>query len=471
MIQSELDDIFTGRFKDKRTARRANKVFHDLVRSGSSIINRTTYSQADKIGAYRMINNERCTEQEIKQGLYNSCLSHTQNSEHLLCIQDTTAINYTHHRGRIKDKDANLGICNGPDDVFLFCHPTLVIDAALNLPVGFSNVTVYNRPWEKQNQSAKVQERNPVEEKESYRWLESIHNSDEVLSHIPVRTYISDRESDIYELLCLSQRNLHLLIRSSKDRRTEENGVYLKEMVMNSGIRGSYEIEIKNNKSRKTRKAELDLYYCPVRLVCPERITGKYPSHIDIYCVYVKENPASVPSAETPIEWRLLTTHQVTDTATALQCVQWYKQRWYIEELFRVLKTQGFDIESSQLETGAALKRLVLFSLQACIHVLMMKLAFESQNEELDANVYLSPLQIELLTILLPSLEGKTKKQKNPFKTHSLPWAAWMIARLGAWAGYTSQSPPGYITFKRGYDNFLNMIEVFVLLKKNVYKE
>lgn len=53
-----------------------------------------------------------------------------------------------------------------------------------------------------------------------------------------------------------------------------------------------------------------------------------------------------------------------------------------------------------------------------------------------------------------PTLEGKTARQQNPYRPRTLAWSAWIIGRLGGWNGYRSQSPPGYITMKRGMERF-----------------
>jgi hypothetical protein len=50
--------------------------------------------------------------------------------------------------------------------------------------------------------------------------------------------------------------------------------------------------------------------------------------------------------------------------------------------------------------------------------------------------------------------EGNTEKQKNPHLKYTLSWAAWIIARLGGWKGYRTQSTPGPITFHRGFLEF-----------------
>jgi hypothetical protein len=191
-------------------------------------------------------------------------------------------------------------------------------------------------------------------------------------------------------------------------------------------------------------------------------------------CIYVLERPETVPVGEDPIEWRLYTTHQVSTVEQAMQCVQWYRARWFIEELFRVLKSDGLDIESSQLETGLALKKLMLFCLQAALQIMVIKIAYDQKREDCSAQIVFTDKQILFLKILQPTLEGKTEKQKNPFLKNSLAWAAWIIAKLGKWGGYTSQGPPGYITMKNGLDIFYIKSDAFLLVyeaMKDVYKE
>jgi len=77
--------------------------------------------------------------------------------------------------------------------------------------------------------------------------------------------------------------------------------------------------------------------------------------------------------------------------------------------------------------------------------------------------------------MMLSEVEGKTLKQKNPYKQETLNWASWIIARLSGWSGYKSHGPPGYISIKRGYDNFNQKYEgfkiAFDLFKQDVYKE
>src|SRR5258706_14115495 len=71
------------------------------------------------------------------------------------------------------------------------------------------------------------------------------------------------------------------------------------------------------------------------------------------------------PQDSEPITWRLLTTHPVANTGAAWQIVDWYRARWIIEQLFRLLKKQGLRLEDSQVETAERLLKLVAIAVHA----------------------------------------------------------------------------------------------------------
>jgi hypothetical protein len=75
-------------------------------------------------------------------------------------------------------------------------------------------------------------------------------------------------------------------------------------------------------------------------------------------------------------------------------------------------------------------------------------------NPDLPASVSFSEQQQQCLSSLSPTLEGTTHKQQNPYPRASLPWATWLIARLGGWSGYSSQRVPGMLTLIRGLRQF-----------------
>jgi hypothetical protein len=75
-------------------------------------------------------------------------------------------------------------------------------------------------------------------------------------------------------------------------------------------------------------------------------------------------------------------------------------------------------------------------------------------NLDIPASVTFCEEEQHCLSQLAPTLEGRTQKQQNPFPLGSLPWATWLIARLGGWSGYRSQKPPGMPTLVHGLRRF-----------------
>jgi hypothetical protein len=77
------------------------------------------------------------------------------------------------------------------------------------------------------------------------------------------------------------------------------------------------------------------------------------PEKYTLYAIEAKEVGEYI---ENPICWRLLTTKKVEDFPTALLCIEWYTCRWIIEEVFRILKKEGFNIDASELTQGKPYK-------------------------------------------------------------------------------------------------------------------
>ncbi len=81
---------------------------------------------------------------------------------------------------------------------------------------------------------------------------------------------------------------------------------------------------------------------------------------------------------------------------------------------------------------------------------------------------FFSQQEIVLLALINDKLKGTTLKQQNPHPKNTLAWAAWIIARLGGYSGYASQSPPGPLTYKWGLDQFYLMRDGYYIMEKDV---
>ena len=83
------------------------------------------------------------------------------------------------------------------------------------------------------------------------------------------------------------------------------------------------------------------------------------------------------------------------------------------------------------------------------MRILQLTLARDGGNDASASDVF-DAQEVNILQRILPRLEGKTQKQKNPHQPGSLAQAAWVVARLGGWKGYASEAKPGPITMHHG---------------------
>jgi hypothetical protein len=100
----------------------------------------------------------------------------------------------------------------------------------------------------------------------------------------------------------------------------------------------------------------------------------------------------------------------------------------------------------------------------AAIKTLQLLIARDANTPTDITNVFSSE-EVEFINILVPMLEGKTDKLKNPHKSDDLRFAVWAIARLAGWSAYQKQSPPGPITLHRGMVIFKQLFRGFIFNK------
>jgi len=444
---------------------------------GTAILNKLAENHSDNMAFSRFFNNDSVTKEALIQGIKNKACTASK-GKHVLCIQDTSEINYQKHKNFFNINDNDLGPVGNNIDIGFFIHPTMVVDANGFFPLGLSDVHIWNRKKDKLDKYARSYKQQPIEEKESYRWIKSGQQSIDLLkgvaSHI---TIVGDRESDIYEeFLALKTEHSDVLVRSKENRLLYDKESRLYEHLSSQAKAGTYQITIKSDKrkNREKRKALIELRFCRVKVARPKTHNNKaLPEFVECYAIEAKESHLTVPENEKPIHWRLLTTHQVNDVNEALGIINWYKNRWLIEEHFRLLKRQGIDVESSQLESGKALKKLVVIALEASLRILQLR-----QDRDglygMEASIAFSEEEIAFAEMLYQKkYKGKTRKQQNLYKKGSLARMAYIIARIGGWKAYRSTTLPGPITFARGLKEFDKIFAAYTMLARDwdMYKE
>lgn len=422
-------------------------------------IRRLAKDRTETVKFERWLRNERVTVGEVVR-TEQARTGAIAVGRHVLGIQDTTELNFQKHAGRVH----GLGTVGNGKDVGFFMHPMLVLDAETTACLGYAAVHIENRL-----EGALInRQKLPIEDKESYRWISTAEISKRALSGASCVTFIGDRENDIYEFIArIPDKKTHIITRVRHDRPLE-GGEKMYGFLGKQGEVGRMSITVPGDprKKREAREAILSVRYGEMEVKKPKHCLDKTaPRTIKIRVVEAQE--INTPLGQTPIFWRLLTTHAVSSFEDAHRTIKWYQCRWNVEQVFRTLKKKGFDIESSQVESAQDLMKLAVIALSAAIQIMQMVLARDGTTEQKTEDVFSVDDRV-VLAMLLTTLEGKTAKQKNPYPKENLAWATWIIARLGGWQGYrSSEGPPGPITLGRGLERFQGIC-YGVKLSKNV---
>jgi hypothetical protein len=125
------------------------------------------------------------------------------------------------------------------------------------------------------------------------------------------------------------------------------------------------------------------------------------------------------PARWEPLNERLLTTHEIADAAGAWQISGWYQRRWVIVQLFGVMKSQGLQLEDSQIGTAERMPKLAAVAVKtACIDIQLTP--ERDGTHQLPVSMVLTEPEIDTIKALVPTLEGSTDRQKNPHPARSL---------------------------------------------------
>jgi hypothetical protein len=432
--------VSLGGFGDKRLECVGGALLSAVQRKRSMCLRRLARdrNQLNQFG--RFLANRRVTTHEmlVTQA---RLTSRRVAGRHVLAIMDTTDLLFPTHEASKRD----FGPGADGEHPGLFLHPVVAVDANNGGIIGLVDCAVMNRTEDQAEPRAK---RAP-DDKESRRWLAGAEAAADCLAEAAAITVVGDRESDIYDLFARRPANVHLLCRSAQARALAEGGL-LPAHCASLPEQGRETVEVPAKPGQKAREATVVLRFGAITLKRPDRaFSGNQPREVSLWVVDVNE--IDPPKDAEAVHWRLLTTHPVETLAAARQIVAWYRMRWTIEQVFRSMKAHCLQIEASQMEQAAPFAKLALIGLIAAVRAMQLVMARDGTTGQPVTDA-VDPADMAALRELNTSLEGRTRKLKNPFDETQLAWFAWIVARLGGWSGYTSRGyrPPGPKTMHHG---------------------
>ena len=448
-IESEFGSTDLG---DARRGARLRTILTRMWQSPLASISSACRGFAEVMAASRFFNNEAVTQEAILEPHRDATVERLRAHERVLLVQDTTECDFT-----AKKALAGSGPLSNLNRRGFFAHNELVISDT-RVPLGVWDTTIYAREDQEYGKANKRKQK-PIEQKESYRWLEGYRHACDLAALAPDCQIIScaDREADIYEIFVeFEQRRdrgepaAQWLIRSKHDRCLkpfeEESKQTINQRIAQSPVLGTVTFRVPTREQnpkvkgvrkktlRSGREVTLELRAMQVTLKAPfrsKRQGGKLPP---VQITVLEARELAPPEGETPILWTLLTSLEVTTFEQACEVLELYSARWEIEVFHKVLKS-GCRIEDIQLRTGERMKRaILLFMIVAWRVMYVMKLGRECPD--LPCDVVFDEDEWQSVCVVLDGREAIARKP-------GLREMVRKVATLGGFLGRKCDGDPG----------------------------
>jgi hypothetical protein len=458
-IEQEFAPIDLG---DQRLRRRLYRVLERMWQSPRSSTAAVCGGWNETMAAYRFFDNEAVTVDPILHAHQDQVAARAKLARLVLHIQDTTELDYSS-----KKSLQGTGPLSEESRQGFFAHNEYVVQAD-GLPLGLWHTDIYARDPQEHGK-AQQRKKLPIEEKESYRWLQGYRRACALKARCPHLRVISmgDREEDIYEVFAEYEQRRSLrqpvadwIIRSKEDRRllppekpeAEAELLKLHSRVQQAPVLGRLTVSIRAKKQfkkvkgnrqvsfRTARDAVLEIRACQVQLRPPFR-RAKQLNPITLWVVMAKElNP---PAGEEPIAWILLTNLRVKTLRKALQIIKLYCLRWQIEIFHKILKS-GCAVEKAQLKTAERLLPRIALQMVVAWRIHYVALLGRA-CPQLPCSVVFESWEWKPVVVVLC---GKGAEKDEP----TLGQMVKFIGQLGGHLNRKSDGSPGPQTIWRGME-------------------
>jgi hypothetical protein len=445
------EELGGAHFGDKRLTKRFIQIISDIAAQPEASIPQACENEGATKATYRFLDNENVTPEAIRASHRDKTVERVKGYKVALAVQDTTSLNYTAHKAT-----SGLGPIDGNGSNGMHVHSVLAVSSD-GIPLGLVHQQVWSRDPEKKR-SKEERKKLPIEEKESYRWLQSLEATKQAMTEDAHIITITDREGDIFEFFALKRpHNMDLLIRAVQDRRVQvddsEIGKLRNSIESVSASKQTMTIHLEHRVGSPARDVTLHLRWKTISILPPANKRKKY-TPVSFTAILVTE--ADPPTGEEPLEWLLLTTLPVETFQQAAQCVLWYRFRWLIERYHFVLKS-GCHLEKLQLETAERLERaLALYCIVAwrLLHLTYLARVTPDASCEVVFQTYewqalhTFTYQTNVLPTTPPSLHQATR----------------LVAKLGGFLARKSDGEPGVQTIWRGLRRLDDLSSMWLLL-------
>ena len=405
-------------------------------------------SRANAKAVYRMIANPKCTKESILSA-HREAVKVRNEENLLLSIQDTMCVSYEGH-----SKTEGLGY-SSEKTLGINSH-NCVLFTPVGVPIGLMEQRVSTRLERKSEKSDHEKRSRPIEEKESYRWLETMKTAAANAPEGAKLIHICDREGDIYELYALAeQTGERFVIRATHNRRSTENKLIMDELSQRA-VAGKVKVVIPENHKTKAKEREtvLSVRYKSFDVKKPHFLNREKSLPLSLRLNLISVTEENAPEGIEPIEWLLMTNLALETVEDAIVAIDYYRQRWKIERFHFVLKS-GCEIEKIQQRSVDAIEMVILMYSIIAIHIMMLTYTARTAPDTPCSLIFSDD---EWKTLY----RAANSTRQAPNEPYSIADAVRFVAKLGGFVGSPSDGPPGLKVI------WLGLNALFIL---NAYRE
>ena len=449
-------EVDEGVFKDARLGKRFRELLIQLGGGMGESIPLACQDWANTKAAYRFFSNERVHEGDILSGHFGATRERFEAAEGtVLLLQDTTEFSYERARPELvgMTKSVNTGKDKkGRPRSHTLCgilmHSSLAVTTD-GLPLGLAAVKFWTRKKFKGAAALKKKinpTRVPIEQKESVRWLDNLRQSIDLLGDPSRCIHVGDRESDIFELYCLTQElGTHFIVRMQTDRLAGDGAHTISSEMEEIAIKGLHRVQVRDQNGEMTA-VTLELKCKRIHVQPPIGKQKRYPA-LDLTVIHATERDA--PRGRKPIDWKLMTDLSARTRAEVIEKIDWYALRWKIEVFHKILKS-GCKAEDSKLRTADRLANLMAVYCIISWRVFWLTMLNRAAPDAAPTTA-LTASEISLLDQLVVDAGNRR------CRPGTLSYYLTKLARLGGYLARSSDPPPGNTVIWRGLSRLTDL--------------
>ena len=444
---------------DIRTARRGEIILDAIVAKHSLVLRTIGGGRAGEVAAGRYLDSDGVTADGIVKEASRRTLEAARGRP-VLAIQDTTEINFAGRAAR----RTGLGPTNDAAAPGFFCHPTLLVDIEHEAVLGLARAEIWTRA-DDGVKSMPHRHKRAMCDKESARWCDATAATAGLAAVASRVVVVADREGDMYTHFSACPPGVDMIVRARHDRATTAKVPLFSLAQAKPGmvvLKDVVEVRVPPRGPGDTgRTAYASVASGTVEIVRPKNAHADMRNATEktLALGYIEVREVEPPAGVPALCWRLLTTLPIATRQDVAEVLRLYRLRWRIEQMFRQLKSDGLDLEATQVTAAPRLLKLAALGLVAAART--MQLVDARDGSPRPATDAIDAAMLPAVAAISVTLEGATARQKNPHAECSLAYVAWVAARLGGWTGY--YKPPGPKTMAAGWRRLTERLEGFAL--------